>query len=112
MEVSVIPFLNAHRGQSRIPQEIVVGIIHHILPDDHAQFVTLVIEFFHLHLNVFPEGIESQLFHGQDIIHVAFRSRRCQKAFRPVTLVQQSVEEIRLSVETQPGIAVDVLYFQ
>ena len=46
MQPGIVQLLDADRGQCRVPQEIVVAVIDHILPDDHAQLVALIIEFF------------------------------------------------------------------
>ena len=87
MPGAVVQVLDACRRKGCIPEETVIGIVHHILPDEHAQFVTLVVEFFHLCLNVFPEGVEAQGFHGKNIIRIAFRCRWGQQTLRPITLI-------------------------
>ena len=57
-------------------------------------------------------GVVTQGLYCQDILCIAFRSRWCQKTLRPIALVQQAMEEIRFSVETQTGIPADFLHFQ
>ena len=98
MHIFVLQLLDARRWQRGVPEEIIVGIVHHILPYDHAQFIALIVKFLRLHLDMLSQGIEAQLFHGQNIPFKALRGRSGEQAFRPVALIQQAMEEIGLAV--------------
>ena len=104
MQVAVVQLLNADSGQRRIPQEIVIAIIDHVLENDHAQFIALVIELFRLYLDMLTKGVKAQPLHGKNIVSIALWHGRCENAVRPIALIQQPVEEIGLAIEAQAGV--------
>ena len=105
-------FLNANRGQRRIPQEGIIAVIDHVLEHHHAQLVALVVEFLRLYFDMLAQGVESQVFHSQNIFGVAFRCGRGVDAVRPVALIQQAVEEIGFSIQAKSGVIPHLLDFQ
>ena len=58
------------------------------------------------------QGVEAEIFHGKDIVGVAFRGGGSEQPLRPVALIQQTVEEPGLAVETQAGIFAHLFDFQ
>ena len=58
------------------------------------------------------QGVEAEIFHGKDIVGVAFWGGGGEQPLRPVALIQQTVEEPGLAVETQAGIFAHLFDFQ
>ena len=58
------------------------------------------------------QRVETQPFHHQDIVGIAFRRCRCENPVGPVALIQQTVKEIGLAVEAQAGIFAGFLDLQ
>ena len=54
---------------------------------------------------MFAEHVEAELFHLLDVIDHCIVRRRGHKALGPVSLIQDSVEEIRFAVQQQPGLS-------
>ena len=84
----------ADQGQKRFSTSV-----DHILPDDHAQAVTVIIPAHGFHLYVLADHIKAQLLHGTDIENQGLVRGRCVKAFRPVALIQYAIEKVGLIVE-------------
>ena len=103
MQPVVCQLLQTHRGQHRISQEAVIAVVDHILEDDHAQLIALIVKFFRFYFDMLAQGVEAQTLHGQDVLCIAFRFCGSKNAVGPVTLIQQAMEEIRFTIETQAG---------
>ena len=114
MQIFVAPLLvrQGNGGQNGIPDVAVVAVVDHVLEDDHAQLVALVVEFVGLNLDVLAEHIEAQRLHGENIVGKTLGAGRRQQTVGPVTLVQQTVEEVRFAVETQALILAHLLDLQ
>ena len=108
MEIPIGQLLQSYGGQSRIPEERIISVVHHVLEDDHAQPVAGVVEIRRLDLDMLAQHIESQILHGQDIVVVAFGRGGREDAVAEISLIQHAVEEIRLSVQAKAG---DAVYF-
>ena len=112
VKVFVVHLLNAYRGQCRIPEEIVVAVVDHILKYDHTQLVAQIVKFLRLCLDVLTQGVEAKALHGLNIPAAAIRGGRGVDTVTPVALIQKSVEEIGAAIEAQPGDIVKDLYLQ
>ena len=112
VHLAVVQFLDAHSRKCRVTEEAVVAVVDHVLENDHAQLVTLVVEFFWLYLDMLAQCIETQALHGQDIVSEALRFGGSEDAVGPVALIQQAMEEVRLAVEAQTGVVPYFLDFQ
>ena len=60
MEESPSP---ARGGQRGIKHEIIVTAVHHILKNDHALLITLVIKDIGLDFDVLAQHVQAELFH-------------------------------------------------
>ena len=112
VETLVVQLFQAHRGQGGVAEEGVMPVVDHVLHDQHTQAVAVVVELLGLHLDVLAEGVEAQGLHGQDVLRVALRGGGGIEAVAPVALIQQSVEEVGLAVETEAGDAVHLFDLQ
>gem|GEM_PF-130160 len=112
VKTPVVPFLNADGGKHGVPEITVAAVVDHVLPDDHAQPVALIVEFLRLDFDVLAQGVEAETLHGEDIIGIAFRGGGGEQPLRPVALIQQTVEEPGLAVETQAGVFAHLFDFQ
>ena len=102
----VIPPLKAQVGQAGLPQIGVLAVVDHVLKDDHAKTVTVVVKLLRLDLDVLAQGVEAQTLHGADVPGEGGGACRGVEPVAPVALVQKTVEEIGLAVETEAGDAV------
>ena len=92
-----------HIGYQQLIQR--ASAVHHILPDDHAQTVAVIIPSGRLDFQVLPDCIKGELLHLGNIEDHRFVRRRCHEAFRPVALIQNAVEEIGAAVESKARLA-------
>ena len=88
---------------------VVPAAAGHILPDQHAEPVTVVIPAQGLHLDVLAQHVEAAVFGRLNVKDQGLVRRRGVEPVRPVALIQQAVVEIGLAVEEEPGNAVLVL---
>ena len=103
MKACVTAVLSQVQGrQHGVPQIMVGAVIHHVLEYHHAKPIAGIIEELRLHLDVLAQGIETQVFHSQDVFVKALGVCRCPEAVAPIALVQNAMEEIGLAVQTQP----------
>ena len=105
----VIPGPDSNCRQNRILEITVFAAVHHVLENDHAQAVAVVIELFRFDLDMLPQHIETERLHGPDIRFIAGRIGGRIQAVAPVALVQQAVKKIRFPVQAQARLAVDAL---
>ena len=54
---------------------------------------------------MFAEHVEAELFHLLDVVDHRLVRRRRHKALGPISLIQDSVEEIRFAIQQQPGLS-------
>ena len=97
------------RGQRRVAEIGVIAVVDHVLKDDHAEAVAVVVKLLRLDLDVLAQGVEAQGLHGQDVLLVGLRHGGGVEPVAPVALIQYAVEEIRLSVEAEARDAVEAL---
>ena len=77
---------------------VVPAAAGHILPDQHAEPVTVVIPAQGLHLDVLAQHVEAAVFGRLNVKDQGLVRRRGVEPVRPVALVQQAVLEIGLAV--------------
>ena len=94
MKPAVVQLLDADGGQGCVTQEIVVAVVDHILKDDHAQLVTLIIKFLRLDFDMLAQRIEAEFFHSKDVVSIALRFCGGEDAVGPVALIQKPMEKI------------------
>ena len=82
--------------------------VYHVLPDEHADAVAVIIPAHRLDLDVLAEHVEAHVLHELDIEHHRVVARRGVEPVGEVPLVKNAVLEIRPAVEKQPGNAVFV----
>ena len=82
-----------------IPTLIFTSSIHHILPYQHANPVTMIIPSLRFYLDMLPDHIKPQILHLLDIIDHRFITRWCIQAVRPVSLIQNSFLKIWFVVQ-------------
>lgn len=83
----------------KIPALIFTSSIHHILPYQHANPVTMIIPSLRFYLDMLPDHIKPQILHLLDIINHRFITRWCIQAVRPVSLIQNSFLKIWFVVQ-------------
>ena len=81
---------------------IALAAVHHILPYQHPQPVTVVVPAQRLHLDVLAQHIKAQPLHFSNVMDQRLIAGGGVVAVAPVALVQQSVLEIGLSIQQQP----------
>ena len=72
--------------------------VYHILPDEHAQLVAVVVKTLGLDFGVFAQHVEAELLHPRNIGDQRFIRRCGVEAFRPVALIQHTRLKIRFIV--------------
>src|SRR3546814_18103013 len=77
----------------------------HVLPDQYAEAVGVVIILRRLDLDMLPQHVEAGLFQEDDVAARGFFRRRGQQAFGPPALVERAVVKERLVVEQQLHLA-------
>ena len=83
-----------HVGQvGHEPELVGPAAVHHVLPDDEAQLIAVVIPPLRLDLRVFAQQIEAQFLDGLQFMHHRRVGRRGIQALRPVALVEQTVQQ-------------------
>ena len=82
--------------------------VGHILPDQHAQPVAVVIPAQRLQLDVLAQHIEAHPLHRLDVVDHGLIGGRCEHAVRPVALIQHAGMEVRRVVELQARHALTV----
>ena len=80
-----------------------IAAVHHILPDQHPQPVTMVVPAQRLHLDVLSQHIKAQPFHFGDVMDHRFIGGSGVIAVAPVALIQKTVVEIGTAVQQQAG---------
>ena len=109
IQAFVAPLLKVQRRKHRVPHIAVHAVVDHVLKDDHAEPVAVVIEPVRLDLDMLAQRVEAERFHGKDVLLKPFGRRGRIQSVAPVTLIQKSVEDIRLAVQTQARDAADRL---
>ena len=94
-----MPARQQRRGDHR--GIIAPAAVRHVLPHQHAQAVAVVVPAQRLHLDVFPEHVETHGLCGLDVEAERLIARRGVQSIGPPALVEQSVVEIWLSVQAQ-----------
>ena len=84
-----------------VPLVHLPAAVHHILPDDEAQLIAVVVPPLRLDLGVLAQQVEAQLLDLLQLVHHRRVRGRGIQPLRPVALVQQAVEEDGLSVEAE-----------
>ena len=79
--------------------------VDHILPDHHADTVTVPVPSFGLDLHMLAQHVKSKFLHLCNIKDQGLIRRGRHQALRPVSLVQHSMKEIGIPVEQQAGSA-------
>ncbi len=88
-----------HGGQVADHRHVILAAaVDHILTDNHTQPVTVIIPAGTFHLDVLAQHIKAQFFHGTDVIEQGFVGRGSVQSVRPVTLIQNTHQEIRLMI--------------
>ena len=97
----VMAVLEMNAGDERCGdgQQIVLSAAGgHILPDQHAQPVAVIIPAHRLNFDVLAQHIEAQPLHERNIIDQRLVRRRGIQSVRPVALIEHAMVEIRLPV--------------
>ena len=82
--------------------------VYHVLPDEHAEAVAVIVPAQRLDFDVLAEHVEAQVLHELNVKNHRVVARRGVEPVREVALVKNAVLEIRPAVEKQPGNAVFV----
>ena len=91
-----------HVGQvGHEPELVGLAAVHHVLPDDEAQLIAMVVPALGFDLRVLAQEVEAQLLHGLQFVDHRRVGGRSVEAFRPVALVQQAVQQNRLPVQAE-----------
>ncbi len=77
---------------------VAASAVYHILADNHAQTVAVVIPSGAFHLNMLAQHVKAKIFHDSNVIKKRILGRGGVKAVRPVALIQHPHEKVRLVV--------------
>ena len=81
-----------HIGHGRYePSPVSVPAADHVLPDQHAKTVTVIIPPLRFDLDMFPEHVEAKGLHPENIIHQGLIGRSRIQAVRIIPLVKDTV---------------------
>ena len=75
--------------------------INHVLTDDHAKTVTVIIPACHFYLDMFTQHVISQRLHYLDIIDQCFIGGSCIQTLRPVALIQSAHQEAGCMIQAE-----------
>ena len=106
--VVVLAVDTSDKGRGDREKVIFSAAVYHVLPDEHAEAVAVIIPAQRLDLDVLAEHIEAHVLHELDIENHGVVARRSVESVREVPLIEHAVLEIRSAVEQQPGNAVFV----
>jgi len=73
---------------------------YHILPHHQTQRIGIIIILLRFYFNVFAYGIKSHIFELNHIPKHCFFGRRCQQTIRPPALIQCSILEYWITIQT------------
>ena len=91
-----------HVGQvGHEPELVGPAAVHHVLPDDEAQLIAVVIPALRLDLGVLAQKVEAQLFYGLQFPYHCPIAGRGVQALGPVALIQQAVEQDGLAIQAE-----------
>ena len=71
---------------------------YHVLPNDHAQLIAMVIPASRFDFYMLSEHVEAEILHLFDIKNHRFIAGRSHSAVRPIALVEKSCLEIRFVI--------------
>ena len=80
---------------------VAAAAVYHVLTDDHAQTVAVIVPPCTFYLNVLAQHIKAQFFHRPDIIKECLVGGGSIESVRPVSLVQNSHEKIGLVIQAK-----------
>lgn len=89
-----------HQSRQIGDEPVLIGgtAVYHVLPDEHAQLVAVVVKTLGLDFGVLAQHIEAELLHPRNIGGQRFVRRCGVETFRPVALIQYARLEIRFIV--------------
>ena len=105
--IAVVSLFEANGRESCVAEKVIISVVDHVLKDNHAQSVAIIIELLGFHLDVLSQCVKAQGFHGEDVFFIADRICGSEKTVAPISLIQKPMEKIRLSVEAKPPDTVD-----
>ena len=98
----VVLEMDAHKRQILLGHgDEVLAAAHHVLPDDHAKAVTVIVPAHRLNFDVLAQHVEAQVLHGLDVPDHGLVAGRGIEAVGPVALVKKAMLEIGLIVQSQ-----------
>lgn len=107
--VVVVADMNAdERQDSYRPEAVIRAPGNHVLPDEHALLVAVIVPAQRLDFDVLPYHVEAHGLHQLDIVFQRGVGGRREHPVRPVALVEHAGVEVGLVVEGEPAIAVPV----
>ena len=84
--------------QINSPEGIGAAAVYHILPDEDAQTVAIVVVEHGLDFGVLAEHVEAELFHGGELVKKRLCRGRGINALLPISLIEKSVLKNRDAV--------------
>ena len=106
--VVVLAVDTSDKGRGDREKVIFSAAVYHVLPDEHAEAVAVIVPAHGLDFDVLAEHVEAHVLHELNIEHHRVVARRSVESVREVSLIEHAVLEIRSAVEQQPGNAVFV----
>ena len=106
--VVVLAVDTSDKGRGDREKVVCSAAVYHVLPDEHAEAVAVIIPAQGLNFDVLAEHVEAHVLHELDIENHGVVARRSVESVREVPLIEHAVLEIRPAVEKQPGNAVFV----
>ena len=89
-----------HQSRQIGDEPVLIGgtAVYHVLPDEHAQLVAVVVKTLGLDFCVLAQHVEAELLHPRNIGGQRFVRRCGVETFRPVALIQYARLDIRFIV--------------
>ena len=73
VEPGILPGLESGSRKDRVTEKTVFPAVHHVLENNHAEPVTVIVELFWLDLDMLSQHIEAEGFHGQNVFFITVR---------------------------------------
>ena len=90
------------RLSTRVPGAICATARNTILPNQHAESITVVVPAFAFNLDMLSQRIKTSRLHGFYVIYQRIIGRRRQQSVRPIALIQHATHKIRRSIQMHP----------
>ena len=108
-EMLVVQTLYADRWQGSVAEKRVIRVVYKVLKYHHSETVAVVVKALGLDLDVLSESVEAERLHTLNVVGETVGCFGKEDAVLKISLIEQTVEEVRLAIEAHSLQAVDLL---